>query len=169
MARTILRRVLAGLFAVMPVTTHADPIGTWLVEQRNGIVRVDDCGLIHGNGKIGAAAAPRGTLCGVVAWLKDAVDPATGLPPVDANNVDPAKRGQPLLGMQVIFDMRPGAAGRWDGRVYNRDDGRLYEGSLILIGESDLRVQGCLLLVCRGEAWTRQPLPDPPGRAQRAR
>ena len=165
---------LAGILGVAFATVceAADPTGTWLVEHRDGIVRIDDCGLIHNHGGGGAASAAQGTLCGVVVWLKDPVDPATGQPPVDQHNADPAKRGQPLMGLQVIFDMRPSwIPGRWDGRVYNMDDGRIYDGNLILTGESDLRVQGCELLICRGEAWTRQPLPDPPApsRAQRAR
>lgn len=168
------RLALAGAFTITLIAASkaADPAGIWLVEQRNGIVRIGDCELIYANSRGNEVSAAPGTLCGVVVWLKEAIDPATGLPPVDANNTDPAKRGQPILGMQVIFDMRPSAvARRWDGRVYNMDDGRIYDGSLILEGESGLRVQGCFLFICRSEAWTRQPLSEPPSpaRVQRAR
>jgi uncharacterized protein (DUF2147 family) len=145
-----------------------NPTGTWFNENKDAIVQIGDCGVL-------AAGVPTGTLCGVVAWLERPIDPATGRPPTDRNNVDPAKRSQPLMGMQVISQMRPSAtAGRWDGSVYSVDDGKTFDGSLIVRSETQMRVQGCVLIICRGEEWTRQALPEPvkpptPGRPTNSR
>jgi len=163
-------RVAAALvlIAACAPARAADIAGTWLNEDRDGIVRIDDCGALRGT-------ATNGTLCGVVVWIRDAVDPATGLPPVDRRNADPALRDRPILGLEVVSDMRPSSTpGRWDGRIYNIDDGKSYGGNLIAQGDT-LRVQGCVMLICQGETWTRAPLPAgaaPAGRtpaAQRAR
>jgi uncharacterized protein (DUF2147 family) len=155
----------------------ADPLGTWLVEDQNGIVQIGDCGAlalpqagVATPAAVQPASQPTNTLCGMVVWLRDPLDPATGKPPVDKNNVDPARRGLPILGLRVFFDMMPSSTpDRWDGRVYNIDDGKTYDGSLIMKGESALRIQGCLLFVCQGENWTRQPLPEPVKQAPAAR
>jgi uncharacterized protein (DUF2147 family) len=123
----------------------ADPKGAWFNEDKDGIIQVIDCG---------------GTLCGSVVWLKDPLDPATGKPPVDKKNTDPAQRSRPILGLQVVSGMKPSSsAGKWDGRIYSIDDGKSFDGNLILKGDNEMRVQGCILLICQGETWTRTTLP----------
>ncbi len=139
----------------------ADPIGTWLVAGQDAIVRIADCPTVqapaHQN-------APRiRTLCGTVVWLKEPIDPATSKPRVDSNNSDPAKNGQPVLGMQGVFDMHPAhEPDQWEGRVYSIDDGKVYDGNIIMHGDNELYIQGCFMLFCRGEKWVRQDVPDPP-------
>jgi uncharacterized protein (DUF2147 family) len=138
----------------------ADPNGTWLVAGQDAIVRIADCATLHA--RAGQSAAPSGMLCGTVVWLKEPIDPATGKPPVDSTNVDPAKKGQPIMGMQGIFDMRPASEPeQWDGRVYSIDDGKIYDGNIIMRGDNELYIQGCFMLLCRGEKWVRQDVPGP--------
>jgi uncharacterized protein (DUF2147 family) len=144
---------LALACLVAPVQA-ADAIGTWLNEDRDGVVQIGDCGTLR-------KVAPTGSLCGVVVWIRDAVDAATGRPPVDKKNADPALRGRPIMGLQVISQMRPSkASNRWDGRIYNIDDGKTYTGTLTLKSEGQLRVEGCVAIVCSGETWTRQAPPQ---------
>ncbi len=147
---------LAG-FGVRPLAAQvADPTGTWVNDDGKGIIQIADCGVL-------SKLPPTNDLCGVVVWLKDPLDPATGKPPVDHNNVDPAKRNRPILGLEVVIGMKPSrTAGRWDGRVYSIDDGKAFDGSLIVKSATQMRVQGCLLLICQGEEWTRQAVPDAP-------
>ena len=130
------------------VAQAADATGTWRNADGDAIIRIADC------------ATASGRLCGTVVWLRTPVDPATGGPQTDRNNKDPALRSRPILGLRAIMDMRPsGTAGKWDGRVYDIDSGKTYDGNLILKGENELRVQGCVMLVCDGETWTRAAPP----------
>lgn len=152
----------AQVFA-QPAPQNATPVGTWLNEDRDGIVEINDCGVLAGG-------APDNFLCGKVVWLKNPIDPATGRPLADNKNVDPAQRGRPIMGMTPITQMQPSSTpGRWDGRVYDLDSGKTYDGSLIVRSASQMRVQGCLLIICQGEEWTRQAVPGarPPGAAAR--
>jgi uncharacterized protein (DUF2147 family) len=152
----------AALFALsVSVVQAADPVGTWRVPSGDAIVRIADCAGLTATP--GQAVSPSGLLCGTVVWLKEPIDPATGQPRIDGLNTDPAKKDQPIMGMQGIFDMRPSKEPmQWEGRVYNIDDGKIYDGSIIMKSDSEIYVQGCVMLICRGEEWVRQDLPDPP-------
>lgn len=171
---SVVARVLAlpaMMFAAATLSTAAanaaDATGTWLNEDQDAIVQIADCATPvtpPGAPRSAAAAAPSGgALCGTVVWLKTPIDPATGAPATDKKNADPALRQRAILGMRGISNMRPtSTARRWDGRVYNIDDGKSYDGRMILKSESQLRVEGCMLLICQGETWTRTALPAPP-------
>ncbi|MGZ5867203.1 MAG: DUF2147 domain-containing protein [Xanthobacteraceae bacterium] len=130
------------------------PVGTWLNEDKEGIVEIGDCGVFGGG-------APTNLLCGKVVWLKNPIDPKTRQPLADNKNVDPAQRGRPIMGMHPILDMKPSnTAGRWDGRVYDLDTGKTYDGSLIVKSATQMRVQGCQFFICQGEEWVRQAVPQ---------
>ena len=81
-------RIIAALAVTAVVTTStkalADPRGTWLTAEGDAHIRVAPCG--------------SDTYCGSVAWLKSPIDPETGLPRIDKNNPDAAKRGRPIVG-----------------------------------------------------------------------
>jgi len=53
------------------------------------------------------------------------------------------------------MSMRANGPGAWSGRLYNVDDGKTYPGNLIEAGPSSIRIEGCWLGVCGGEALTR--------------
>jgi uncharacterized protein (DUF2147 family) len=152
----------AALFGLgVSVAQAADPVGTWRVPNGDAIVRIADCASLQAAPS--QPGTPGGTLCGVVVWLKEPIDPATGKLRVDSLNVDPAKRDQPILGMQGVFDMRPAKEPmQWEGRVYNIDDGKVYDGSIVMKSDNELYIQGCFMLLCQGEEWIRQDVPDPP-------
>jgi uncharacterized protein (DUF2147 family) len=86
----------------------ADAFGTWLTGDKEGQVRIVNCG---------------GALCGNLVWLKVPNDPATGRPKTDKHNADASKQGRPLLGMPVVLAMKPSGTGQWSGEVYNAEDG----------------------------------------------
>ena len=117
----------------------AEPTGTWLTQKGDARIRVARCG---------------NAMCGTVVWIKDAIDPATGKPPVDDKNPDAAKRNRKILGMR-IFAMAPDGQGSWAGGIYNSDDGQTYAGKLVLRGPDELQVNGCAGALCGGEAWHR--------------
>jgi uncharacterized protein (DUF2147 family) len=130
-----------------------DATGAWLNQDKDGMVQIGDCGALRGRSASGA-------LCGKVIWIRDAIDKATGRPPVDARNTDPALRTRPIMGLTVLSDLKPaGTPGRWDGRVYNIDDGKTYNARVTLVGANGLKVEGCVMMLCQGETWTRQAPP----------
>jgi uncharacterized protein (DUF2147 family) len=131
--------ILALVATTVAPAQAEELIGTWLTQQADAQIRVAKCGK---------------ALCGTVAWLKDAVDPKTGQPPLDEKNPDPAKRSRKILGIQ-IFAMEQNATGSWTGGIYNSDDGKTYDGRLSPQGENGLEVQGCAGSLCGSEVWTR--------------
>jgi len=83
------------------------------------------------------------------------IDPATGRPPTDKNNADPAKRNRPLVGAEVLISMHHEEPTRWSGQLYNVRDGKNYSGNLIETGPTSIRIEGCVLGICGGEDLTR--------------
>lgn len=82
-------------------------------------------------------AACQDNLCGKLAWT----------PAPDA--------GQGLIGTTILIDLKPAGNQRWDGQIYNPEDGKTYTGHVTLLNPNVLQVQGCLLVFCGGENWTR--------------
>ena len=117
----------------------AEPTGTWLTQKGDARIHVARCGK---------------ELCATIVWIKDAIDPATGKPPVDEKNPDPAKRNRRIVGLR-IFAMAPDGQGSWAGPIYNSDDGQNYAGRLALRGADALQVNGCAGALCGGELWSR--------------
>ena len=99
-----------------------------------------------------------GRLWGVVAW--------EAKPGVDTKNPDPNLRSRPTLGMPILLGMTPSKSSnwngqqaktnKWEGQIYNSEDGHTYSASISLVDPRTLRVQGCFLgFLCGGENWTR--------------
>ncbi len=116
------------------------PVGVWLTEKGDARIQVSQCG---------------SGLCGKVVWLREAIDPATGRPQTDSKNHNPALASRPMIGVQLFIGMQPAAPGRWAGRIYNADDGGVYESKIAWMGPKTLRVEGCLGAICGGENWTK--------------
>ncbi len=124
--------------------THAkagdDPSGVWLTQAGIARVRIGRCG---------------SELCGIVVWLKNKIDPATGRPFTDNRNPDPVLAKRQMIGLPLFFGMRSSGPGKWSGGIYNADDGKTYAGNLSVSGPSTLKVEGCAGALCGSEQWTR--------------
>jgi uncharacterized protein (DUF2147 family) len=119
----------------------ADPNGDWLVAEKTAVVRIAPCG---------------DALCGSIAWTKDP-------PGTDKNNPDPAKRSRSVIGMTILQNMKPARGNRWEGEIYNAQDGNTYSGSIALSRENVLRIEGCVLgFLCGGQDWTRAKCEEAP-------
>lgn len=118
-------------FAAAPA--HAiEPTGTWLSESGQTQVQIARCG---------------GAYCGTVLWVSD----DTG----DVNNPDPSLRSRSLIGLQMIYDMVPDGD-RYRGKLYNYTNGKTYSGTLEVVDDNRLDLQGCVMgLFCRSQTWTR--------------
>jgi uncharacterized protein (DUF2147 family) len=110
----------------------ADPTGVWLTADQTAKIRVEKCADGYWGG---------------IDWEKQAG--------FDMKNPDPSKRGRPLIGTPILIAMKPSAANKWDGKVYNPKEGSTWNVSIILEDQGHLKLQGCMLMFCGGETWTR--------------
>jgi uncharacterized protein (DUF2147 family) len=132
--------MLALTLGVGPGRAAGAPIdGVWLTGQADARIRIGPCGAAR---------------CGTIVGLKQPIDPKTGRPLTDTNNPDPARRTRPLVGLTILTGLTP-TAGAWKGHVYNSDNGKTYTVTVTPQGRDRLRIQGCLLVFCSGEDWTR--------------
>lgn len=124
---------IGALAASCTTALAADPTGEWLVDGGYARVRIDNCG---------------GKMWGIVAWEKTPGG-------VDKNNPDASKRDRPTLGLPILLAMAPNKD-RWEGEIYNTQDGRTYTANISLVNDDVLKVQGCVLgFLCGGQEWTR--------------
>ena len=121
----------------------AEPVGEWLVANGDARIRIEPCA---------------NALWGVIAWTRE--------PGIDSNNPDPAKR-EPLHGRRA--DPARHEAGerrnKWEGEVYNAQNGKMYSANISLVSDDVLKIQGCVLggIFCGGENWTRGGAGRPAG------
>ena len=112
--------VLAAMFAAPhrgKARDGGEATGIWLTQAGDAKVRVSKCG---------------GGICGVVVWLKEPIDPATGKPQVDDKNPNPALARRPIIGLPLFSGMRPAGPNKWSGQIYNADDGKTYASHISL-------------------------------------
>ncbi|MCP5081868.1 MAG: DUF2147 domain-containing protein [Alphaproteobacteria bacterium] len=127
-----------GQTLLMPLAQQA--VGVWADENGDSNIKIAPCGQ---------------ALCGNVVWLKAPTDD-TGRPKTDINNPDETLRVRPVLGLKIIaglmFDPDNSSL---KGKVYNADDGKVYDLYLKPKGQV-MEVEGCLLqILCDTQTWTR--------------
>ena len=146
----------------------AEPLGEWLVNDGTARIGIQPCAAMRPPGSPPVAAPPAppktvpvavasiGPLCGNIAWTKTAGG-------FDDKNPDVAKRTRPILGLPILIEMKPTKPNRWEGNVYNAENGKTYKSSISLKSDDVLRVEGCVLgFLCGGEDWTRHKEPARP-------
>ncbi len=141
MARWFAPAVLLAAITTASAVSAAEPAGDWLVEGGFAHVRIATCG---------------NKLWGIVAWEKKEGR--------DKKNPNPALRTRPTLGIPILLGMTQDGANRWEGEIYNSEDGRTYSAYLNLRSPDVLHVEGCVLgFLCGGQNWTRiVPPPEVP-------
>jgi uncharacterized protein (DUF2147 family) len=133
--------ILAALIGATAVHAQsADASGTWLTQAGDARVTNSKCG---------------GGICGVVVWLREPHDTATGQPATDSKNPNPSLARRPIIGLPLFSGMQSSGPNKWSGQIYNADDGNSYASSISVSGADTLRVEGCIGALCGGEAWTR--------------
>ncbi|MFO1100524.1 MAG: DUF2147 domain-containing protein [Xanthobacteraceae bacterium] len=127
-------RLAALAAAPKAKASPTSPVGEWLVEDGKSQIRIEECGA---------------NLCGYVSVAKKPNEK-------DRNNPNPSLRGRSVVGMPILLDMKP-SGNRWNGRIYNAQDGRTYTGIISLKNGNTLRVQGCAFggMICGGQNWSR--------------
>ena len=135
-----------SVLLVPAFASAGDPSGIWLVKQEDGDrrahVKVSRCGQ---------------TLCNEIIWLSKTKD-KKGRPLTDLRNKNPQLRDRPILGLTVLIGMREHKDGKWYGRVYSPERGKVYKGH-IAVAANKLKVTGCqkvaFVPVCKTRTWTR--------------
>ncbi|MBK8008320.1 MAG: DUF2147 domain-containing protein [Rhizobiales bacterium] len=121
-------------FAFPSIAQDADKVaGVW--QSQSGITRVK--------------VLPCGTgLCGHVVWQKN--------PSKDVHNPDPSKRERPIVGLQLVSNMKPVGPGEWSGSIYNYEDGKTYQGKVKAAGNA-IEIGGCVMggMICQSKTWTK--------------
>lgn len=142
MSRIIASAAFAMVCLAASAASAGDPRGNWLTENGRAKVAIISCG---------------SALCGNIVALKEPNDPATGKPKADSQNPDAAKRTRPMIGVEVVIDMKPDATDKWKGQVYNAEDGKTYSGAITLLNPTTLNLEGCALggLICKTQTWRR--------------
>jgi uncharacterized protein (DUF2147 family) len=137
---------IAAIIAISAGATPAlaadpSPIGDWLVKDGYAHIRIDICG---------------GKLWGIVAWEKE----PGGL---DTENPDPAKKNRPTLGVPILMGLAPTKPNKWEGEIYNSQNGKMYSANISVVDENTLELEGCLYpnFLCLAQKWTRVKNPPP--------
>lgn len=140
--------MMGGQALAQPASS--DITGTWQTEDGRAKIRTEKCG--EGNAD----------LCGYVVWLKDPLTDK-GQPRTDVKNPDPAQRGRPSLGMEIMVALKPDDKTHYAGEIYNADDGKKYNVTVGMEKAEQLEVRGCLMrILCGSQTWQRVadlPLP----------
>ncbi|KLI64410.1 DUF2147 domain-containing protein [Aurantiacibacter marinus] len=71
----------------------------------------------------------------------------------DRHNDDPALRSRPIVGINILQNLR-WSDGAWRGQVYNPEDGGTYRAVVRPARGGGLEVQGCVTLFCRTVNWS---------------
>jgi len=140
------RRQYWALFALMllalPATAQTTtPVGVWLHPDKRIEIEIAPCG---------------DRFCAKIVWFKRP-NGDDGLPLTDVKNKDLALRTRPLLGLNVLQNLRANGENNWaDGEVYNPDDGANYRAQMSIDNAGNLRIRAFVLLPLLGHTliWT---------------
>ena len=132
--------VCAGMaaVAVMPASAVAqraeDAFGVWQHPDNDSVIEIYPC---------------RDRLCGKILSIADGQR-------TDDKNPDPRLRGRPIKGLAIVDGAVRTGDDRWSGTLYNRNDGRDYDGHIRVLGRDRLELTGCAVVVlCRTVVWRR--------------
>ena len=121
-----------------------DPSGVWLTEDGKARIRVEKCGPQNTN------------VCGYAVWLKTPLNDQ-GQPRVDFRNPDPKKQSRASLGHQMIMGLKPNSEGKYEGKIYNAENGKFYDVTIWSEEQGELSVRGCMMgFLCGSQTWSQK-------------
>lgn len=129
---------LCAAAALSSAALAASPVGEWKTPEKNGVVKVSECG---------------DAICGK---LIDGDDIKANPAITDMRNQDTSLRTRPLKGLPLFYGVKGGPTEWSGGSVYNPEDGKTYHGSIKLVDENTLKLTGCVMApFCKSQTWTR--------------
>jgi len=150
--RALLLAALLGTLASTASAQQSSVMGTWLTASGVAQVRIAPCSDPAG-----------GPLCGFIVGLINPKGPdGVVVAPeaaTDYRNADPALRSRKVLGMPLIWGFKKTADPNAfeDGRIYNGENGKIYNANISLQPDGKLRLRGYVGSPMFGETqvWTR--------------
>ncbi|MDH4265339.1 MAG: DUF2147 domain-containing protein [Deltaproteobacteria bacterium] len=140
----------ALLFSAVVQAQNQDALlGKWWNQEKEAQIEIYSCD---------------GKYCGKIIWLKEPNYPAKdpkgmgGQPKVDRENPDPAKRGQPILGLNLVGGFTYAGENLWEGGfIYDPREGKTYKCKMTLETPDHLKVRGFIGIALIGKTnnWTR--------------
>ncbi len=143
----------AAIFLLLVFDLHAQTpdaiLGTWWNQEKEAQIEIYKCD---------------GRYCGRIVFLKEPNYPANdpkgmaGKPKVDRENPDPAKREQPILGINLVGGFIHTGKNIWEnGFIYDPRDGKTYKCKMTLESPDNLKVRGFIgiSLIGKTNNWTR--------------
>lgn len=126
--------VAAGIMGLAGQASAEEAVtGIWRLDNGKVTVKVTPCG---------------GNLCGTVVALKKPRDDK-GRPRLDKENPKESLRSRPVIGLTILSNMKPEGENRWNGTIYNPDDGNTYRSMMNLQNNRTMRVEGCIAVFCK--------------------
>lgn len=138
-----MRKVILGLVFSVSLTAAnvqvaSNPAGRWRTQMQGALVEIRTC----------ADRSP----CAFLVWVDQSI--SQGIT-TDVRNPNPALRSRPLLGVPILWGLRPSGNGWQGGRVYNPETGQTFRSSMEPLLDRRLRVTGCWGPLCRSEIWVK--------------
>lgn len=126
--------VILSMLALLSQTAMAAEVfGKWATQKKQAEITIRPCGA---------------EICGVIS--QETIPGG-----VDDKNKDLKLRGRPMVGVQLFRLKETIKAEKWEGELYNPQDGNMYKGQLIMLNDSHVKLEGCILIFCLGETWSR--------------
>lgn len=139
------RHIITGLFTIlvldMPLafaSSKTNDRGFWLTEDARYVIAVRLC---------------HDTLCGKIYWTDSDVAP------FDVKNPDPARRQNPLCGMNVLLGFKHLDTQNWiNGTVYRPKTGKTYHATIQILPSGNAVLHGYILLPIFGQSEVLTPV-----------
>ncbi len=62
------------------------------------------------------------------------------------------------VGTVILRGAKKTGPNEWRGKLYNADDGKIYDGYITVTSNDELTLKGCIMgVLCGGETWKRIP------------
>lgn len=114
-------------------TMAADIYGIWATQNKDAEIAIKKCG----------------------ADVCSAIIAGNNIKAKDIHNENPKLRGRSMKGLQLFRLHNTDNPKRWEGKLYNPEDGKTYGSVLKFLSDDKLKLEGCFLFICLGETWTR--------------
>lgn len=138
-------KLLVAILALLPAAAFAQnsPVGRWKTID-------DETGKPKSVVEITQAA--NGTLQGKVVQI---LHSERG-PNPKCDKCKGANKGKPIIGMTILWGLRP-SGGTWaGGTILDPAKGSDYKAKARMIDANKLGVSGCLAFICREQTWVRE-------------